>query len=88
MESDAKQTEEFRLNGNARKGEVHAWVLTVAREIRKIRPQNGHKMIAITAFALEGDRGKCLEAGMDDYISKPAEKKKLEAVLMRYENPL
>ena len=34
MESDAKQTEEFRLNGARRKGDVHAYVLTEARAIR------------------------------------------------------
>ena len=62
--------------------------ITATREIRRIWPESGPKIIAITAFALEGDREKCLEAGMDDYISKPVQKKALEAVLMKYERPL
>ncbi len=59
--------------------------ITATREIRKIWPENGPKIVAITAYALEGDREKCLEAGMDDYISKPVQKKTLEAVLMKYQ---
>jgi CheY-like chemotaxis protein/nitrogen-specific signal transduction histidine kinase len=62
--------------------------ITATREIRRIWPESGPKIIAITAFALEGDREKCLEAGMDDYIGKPVQKKALEAVLMKYERPL
>jgi len=45
--------------------------LTATREIRKLWPDKGPKVVAITAFAMEGDREKFLEAGMDGYIAKP-----------------
>ena len=45
--------------------------LAATRMIRKLRPGNGPKIVAITAYGLRGDRERCLEAGMDDYIAKP-----------------
>jgi len=41
-------------------------------------------IIAITAHALKGDSQKCLEAGMNDYVSKPVHREKLVAVLKKY----
>jgi CheY-like chemotaxis protein len=58
--------------------------ITAAKEIRKLWPNNGPKVIAITAFAMESDREKCLEAGMNDHIAKPVQKKDLEVILMKY----
>ncbi len=43
-------------------------------------------VVAMTANAMKEDREKCLEAGMDDYISKPVSKEKLSAMLAHWGN--
>jgi two-component system, sensor histidine kinase and response regulator len=55
---------------------------------RRIRSREGHAkhtpVIALTANALEGDRERCLDAGMDDYLAKPVSESDLERVLERW----
>ena len=51
------------------------------RAIRKRFSDEMLPIIAITANAMEGDKEKCFEAGMDDYIAKPLRMDKLKATV-------
>jgi PAS domain S-box-containing protein len=58
--------------------------LEATRRIRREWPERFQpRVIAMTATAMRGDRERCLEAGMDDYISKPVRIEELQAALMR-----
>lgn len=62
----------------------------VTARIRQLEQQGGiarQPIVAITAYARSEDREACLQAGMDDYLSKPIEQDRLTAVLLHWLSP-
>ena len=57
----------------------------VARVIRKMGSETRRiPIVAMTAHTMDGEREKCLAAGMDDYLAKPVSTQRLNAVLVRW----
>jgi CheY-like chemotaxis protein len=52
------------------------------RKIKKLRPEL--PVIAQTAYAMKNDKAEALEAGCDDYLSKPIQIKQLKDMLKKY----
>ncbi|MES2320466.1 MAG: ATP-binding protein [Pseudomonadota bacterium] len=60
--------------------------LTATRRIRQWESTHGGHVpiVAMTARAMQGDRERCLEAGMDDYMSKPIDSERLRQLVGRF----
>lgn len=57
--------------------------IEATKKIRQRWP-HGPKIIALTAYALKGDRDRCLNEGMDDYLSKPIQIDELRSKLIKW----
>ncbi len=82
-EADARETFDLILM------DVHMPVMNGYDAARAIRARERGTarhipIVALTAAAMKGDRDMCLEAGMDDYLSKPIHRQDLSAVLDRW----
>jgi CheY-like chemotaxis protein len=59
--------------------------LEATQKIRQKYGTNaGPKIVAMTAFALAGDKEKCLQAGMDDYLSKPFVSEQVASMIRKW----
>jgi len=61
--------------------------LTATRELRKLPQCLELPIVAMTANAMEGDRERCIAAGMNDHVTKPIDPDQLSATLLHWIKP-
>ena len=66
--------------------EMDGFAATAAIRAREAAHTVGRRLhiVAVTAFAMKGDRERCLAAGVDDYLTKPIRRDQLVAILARF----
>lgn len=57
---------------------------TALKTLKEMPETKDIKVIALTSFAMTGDRDKIMAAGFDDYISKPINTRKLPEIIKKY----
>jgi CheY-like chemotaxis protein len=67
--------------------EMDGLQLTAAIREKEKRTAEHLPIIAMTAYAMKGDRERCLEAGMDDYVAKPINSNQLFETIDRVQSP-
>ena len=60
--------------------------IEICKELRKIEKFKNVKIIAVTAFAMKGDEERILEAGFNEYISKPIKVSEFRETISRLLN--
>jgi CheY-like chemotaxis protein len=73
---------------DCRMPEMDGYNATAAIRMHEAATGDHIPIIAMTANAMREDREQCLQAGMDDYVSKPVTAEKLHSILMKWAKPL
>ncbi len=58
--------------------------IATAKMLKSVSATASIKLIALTSFAMKGDRERFLEAGFDDYIAKPIDTRKLPEIVKKF----
>ncbi len=67
--------------------EMDGYEATAAIRAREVDSGQHIPIVAMTANAMQGDSEQCLQAGMDDYTSKPIQRETLMALIQRWTTP-